>query len=161
MIEFSLKIPIKNKNIFDWAIIAGQKSDANIIMFDLPIKDFNKSIYRTYTKYSRRLCLASFVAQKILSEVEHFKNLNKKPDIIILDYRMPNKNGIQILEEILQIDNTSKIIFASADNKIKIEALSKGAKFFLDKPFSLKELYKTVLKLLKRKDIKINTSIIG
>ncbi|MFX1364397.1 MAG: response regulator [Promethearchaeota archaeon] len=90
-----------------------------------------------------------------------FKNLYKKPDIIILDYRMPNKNGIQILEEILKIENTAKIIFASADNKIKIEALSKGAKYFLDKPFSLEKLFKTVLKILKRKDIKINNSIIS
>ncbi len=86
-----------------------------------------------------------------------FKNLNKKPDIIILDYRIPNKNGIQILEEILKIENTAKIIFATADNKIKIEALSKGAKFFLEKPFSLEKLYKTVLKLLNRKDIKNNS----
>lgn len=90
-----------------------------------------------------------------------FKNLHKKPDIIILDYRMPNKNGIQILEEILKIENTAKIIFATADNKIKIEALSKGAKSFLEKPFSLEKLYKTVLKLLKRKDIKLNNSILS
>jgi len=88
-----------------------------------------------------------------------FQNLNKRPDIIILDYRMPNKNGIQILKEILKIEKTSKVIFASADAKIKLNSMLQGAKIFLNKPFSLETLYKSVAKLVNSqsndKDINI------
>ena len=91
--------------------------------------------------------------------ISMFKNLNKRPDIIILDYRMPNKNGIQILKEILKIEKTSKIIFASADAKIKLNSMLQGAKIFLNKPFSLETLYQSVAKLVNSpsndKDINI------
>ncbi|MFX1377132.1 MAG: response regulator [Promethearchaeota archaeon] len=81
--------------------------------------------------------------------ISMFKNLNIRPDIIILDYRMPNKNGIQILKEIFMIEERSKVIFASADATIKKEVMVKGAKLFLDKPFSLEELYKSVTMVLE------------
>ncbi len=77
--------------------------------------------------------------------IKMFKSFQKKPDIIILDYRMPIKNGIDALNEILEIDNSSKIIFASADRTIKEEVYLQGAMGFLDKPFTHKKLM-TVLK---------------
>ncbi|MFX1329870.1 MAG: response regulator transcription factor, partial [Promethearchaeota archaeon] len=53
--------------------------------------------------------------------IKMFKNFAEKPDIIFLDYRMPIKNRIQALKEILHIDHNSKIVFASADKTIKKE----------------------------------------
>ena len=47
--------------------------------------------------------------------VEMYKGFNDKPDIILMDHRMPIKTGIEASKEILQIDNKAKIIFASAD----------------------------------------------
>ena len=41
--------------------------------------------------------------------IKMFKNFSKKPDIIILDYRMPIKNGLDALKEILQIDHDSRV----------------------------------------------------
>jgi two-component system chemotaxis response regulator CheY len=64
----------------------------------------------------------------------------KKPDIILMDHRMPVKNGIEASKQILKMNNKTKIIFTSADNSIKKEALSIGAKSFLDKPFGIEEL---------------------
>ncbi|MFX0143143.1 MAG: response regulator [Candidatus Hodarchaeota archaeon] len=72
--------------------------------------------------------------------IKMFKSFPEKPDIIILDYRMPIKNGLDALKEILEIDHNSRIIFASADKSIKEEVYSYGAKGFLDKPFSHKKL---------------------
>ena len=38
--------------------------------------------------------------------------------ITLMNHRMPIKNGIETTKEILQIDNTSKFIFLSADQSI-------------------------------------------
>ena len=76
-----------------------------------------------------------------------FKN---KPDVILMDHRMPIKNGIEASKEILA--NSSeikpKIIFASADKTIKEIALSIGAVSFKDKPFTLERLFKNINKAL-------------
>jgi two-component system chemotaxis response regulator CheY len=59
--------------------------------------------------------------------IEMFKNFNEKPDIIILDYRMPIKDGIDALRAILEIDKNSRIIFASADRTIRERVYLYGA----------------------------------
>ena len=56
--------------------------------------------------------------------VEKFKIFTEKPDIIIMDYKMPEKNGIDAAREILKIDSKIKIIMISADSTIKKDALS-------------------------------------
>lgn len=72
--------------------------------------------------------------------IDHFKAMNQKPDIILMDYRMPVKNGIDTTVEILKINSNTKIIFASADKTVKEKALSIGAKRFIEKPFSIQKL---------------------
>ncbi len=44
--------------------------------------------------------------------VEMFKSFNPKPDIVLMDYRMPEKNGLQATREILQIYPETKIILS-------------------------------------------------
>ena len=73
-----------------------------------------------------------------------YHSFPKKPDIILMDHRMPIKNGIEATKQILKINNRTKIIFTSADNSIKEEALSIGAKSFLDKPFGISQLIDTI-----------------
>lgn len=72
--------------------------------------------------------------------VEIFKTMNEPPEVVIMDHRMPNKNGIETTEEILKIDPNMKIIFASADAAIKNDAIAAGACAFLSKPFSVSNL---------------------
>jgi two-component system chemotaxis response regulator CheY len=84
--------------------------------------------------------------------IKMFKEFSEKPDIIILDYRMPIKNGLDALKEILQIDHDSRVIFASADKTIKEEVYSYGAKGFLDKPFTHKKLINTLNQILSWND---------
>ncbi len=67
--------------------------------------------------------------------VQIYKTLPEKPEVILMDHRMPNKNGIQATKEILAFNAPSKIIFASADRNVKQSALGIGAVSFLAKPF--------------------------
>ncbi|TFF99603.1 MAG: response regulator [Promethearchaeota archaeon] len=72
--------------------------------------------------------------------VEKFKNFEKKPNVILMDHRMPILSGIDATKQILEISNTSHIIFISADRSVKQEALSLGVTSFLEKPISLNNL---------------------
>ncbi len=85
--------------------------------------------------------------------IKMYREFSEKPDVVILDYRMPIKNGIDALKEILQIDKESKVIFASADRSIKQEVFKFGAIEFLDKPFSQKKLVNAVNKCLDIEDM--------
>jgi two-component system chemotaxis response regulator CheY len=80
--------------------------------------------------------------------IEMYKKFQEKPDIIILDHRMPIKNGIDALKAILKIDGHSKIIFASADKSIREKVYLHGAVGFLDKPFTHRKLIATLNNIL-------------
>ena len=87
--------------------------------------------------------------------IKMYKSFSLKPEIILMDHRMPIKNGIEATIEILQINNSSKIIFASADNSVKKKALSIGATSFLEKPFELKTLISEIDKALNESNFSI------
>ena len=60
-----------------------------------------------------------------------------KPDFITLDISMPEKNGLEVLEELLKKHPEARVIIVSAvgQKQIIFEALSMGAKDFIVKPF--------------------------
>jgi CheY-like chemotaxis protein len=68
-------------------------------------------------------------------------------DVLILDYKMPKKDGLQVAKEILEINPEQRIIFASAYVK---ETLSESVKELkrlvelMQKPFSVSSLSDTV-----------------
>jgi len=70
--------------------------------------------------------------------------MSTKPDLIIMDYRMPVKNGIEALKEILEIERQAKIMIISADRSIEKIAKSVGAVAFMRKPFSMKRLAENI-----------------
>jgi len=79
--------------------------------------------------------------------IKKFENLNPRPDVIIMDHRLPMKNGVETTEEILRIDPSAKVLFVSADTTSRSPALSVGASGFLRKPFELKEFVSTIRQL--------------
>ncbi len=70
------------------------------------------------------------------------------PDLILMDHRMPKKDGLTATKEILRLNINSKIIFISADYSIKDKALALGAKCFLEKPFKLDKLSQIIEKVI-------------
>lgn len=81
--------------------------------------------------------------------VSMYKQFIEKPSITIMDHRMPVKNGIEALKEILRLDNNARVIIASADTSIKEEALSLGACSFKQKPFDIDFLLSNIKKALE------------
>lgn len=82
--------------------------------------------------------------------VELFTSMPLKPDIILMDHRMPLKNGIEASIEILNMNSHTKIIFTSADKSIANKALSIGATSFIEKPFAISALHKEIERVHNR-----------
>ena len=82
-------------------------------------------------------------------------------DVIILDLNLPNKDGLEILEEIRQKSKTQKVIILSARSSVpdKILGLDMGANDYLSKPFDFMELEARVRALIRRDFIQKDTII--
>ncbi len=85
--------------------------------------------------------------------LDKYKILNPAPDIILMDHRMPYKNGLDTTKEILEFDPQAKIFFVSADSSIKKQALSTGAVIFLGKPIRSASLLKEIEEYLNSSKI--------
>jgi len=81
-----------------------------------------------------------------ISKYEQFK-----PDVVILDIAMPVMDGVETLTRILKIDSKANVIMATASGSSeKIdECIRKGARGYVEKPFSPEELLATIRNLLK------------
>ncbi len=83
--------------------------------------------------------------------IAEFKNFNLKPDIIIMDHRMPKKNGIEASIEILKINKEMNIIFTTGDDEIRNQAINIGVKCVILKPFSINKLLDQIELILNEK----------
>ncbi len=91
-----------------------------------------------------------FIAYDGYEALLNFIRCNPQPHIILMDYRLPSMNGIEVTKEILNISPDTKIIFLSADEGIKDSALKAGAITFLQKPASLKDISKAIEEVVKK-----------
>ena len=83
--------------------------------------------------------------------IELFKKL--KPDMITMDLVMPEKGGIETIEEILKIDPKALIVVVSAlgQEALVLGAAKKGAKDFIQKPFKTEQIIEVLERILKKK----------
>ena len=73
------------------------------------------------------------------------------PDLVIMDITMPNKSGIEALQEIRQQDPDAKVIMCSAmgQESMVVEAIKLGALDFVVKPFKPDRMLATVMNILE------------
>ena len=73
-------------------------------------------------------------------------------DIIILDWMLPLKNGIELLDSIRKKNIASPVLMLSAKSEVadKIKGLKHGADDYLGKPFSFDELEARIEALYRR-----------
>ena len=73
-------------------------------------------------------------------------------DLILLDLKMPIKDGFDVLEELKQNGFKGKVIVltAYADVKSAIESAKLGAMDFISKPYDFDELLITIRKVLQK-----------
>lgn len=68
--------------------------------------------------------------------------LRERPDIVLLDINMPRMNGVQVLKDIKQIDDSIAVIMVTASEQVTMaaEALRSGAFGYVPKPFDFRYL---------------------
>lgn len=71
-----------------------------------------------------------------------------------MDYRLPGKNGVEILKEIKKINPSQKVLIATIekDKKVYDEFVKLGVSGILYKPFSTDELEKKVMAELRESE---------
>ncbi len=76
--------------------------------------------------------------------------LEEKPDIVILDVMLPNKNGFEICSTIREYSNTPIIMLtAKTQEEDELKGFDKGVDDYIRKPFSLEILLARIYRLLK------------
>lgn len=83
------------------------------------------------------------VAETGEEAVEKFRNFDKKPDLVIMDHRMPGMGGLDAARLLMEEDPSTKIILVSADDNAVWEALKIGI-VGMRKPFNIGDLLSAI-----------------
>jgi two-component system chemotaxis response regulator CheY len=80
--------------------------------------------------------------------VELYKS--EKPDMVLLDISMPEKDGLTTLKEIREADPHAKVVMLSSPGEESrvLEAIRAGAKDYVVKPFERDRIVAVIQKIL-------------
>lgn len=86
------------------------------------------------------------------SGIEFLKALpGLNPDCVILDVRMPQMNGLDVLKKLKQNHPETPVVMMSgfADVSMAVKAMQSGASEFVEKPFQAKDVLDTIERVLE------------
>lgn len=103
-------------------------------------------LQRSFSEYNHTVEIA------LNGEDGEYLALQNNYDVIILDWMLPQKNGVELLENLRKNEINTPVIMLSAKSDIdnKVQGLEYGADDYLPKPFSFKELRARVEALYRR-----------
>lgn len=102
-----------------------------------------KSLQRYLIKDGHDVRVAGTV-REALGAIDAFQ-----PDVILLDYHLPDGSGLELLEKLRASHSGTRIIFMTGHSSIElaVEAMKSGASDFITKPLVLEELALQIKKL--------------
>lgn len=91
-----------------------------------------------------------------------FQALEETYDVIVLDWMLPDYDGIEVCRKIRKKKNTTPVIMLTAKSQLenKIEGLNVGADDYLTKPFEGRELLARIKALIRRRSGKTQSPLI-
>ncbi len=80
----------------------------------------------------------------------------EKPDLILLDIKMPGMNGMEVLEKLNKLENRPEVIMVSGHGETKyvVDSVKLGAAEFINKPFDVNEIEIHINTVLEKNDLK-------
>ncbi|MBC5797826.1 MAG: two-component system response regulator RppA [Sphaerospermopsis sp.] len=87
----------------------------------------------------------------------------KTYDLLILDWMLPGKTGLEICQELRTQGKTTPVLFLTAKDTLddRVQGLDAGADDYLVKPFELRELLARVRALLRRSSFDAYSTTVG
>jgi OmpR-family two-component system manganese-sensing response regulator len=81
-------------------------------------------------------------------------------DLLILDWMLPGKPGLEICQQLRRSGKTTPVLFLTAKDTVddRVQGLDAGADDYLVKPFELRELLARVRALLRRSSAEISSA---
>nr|WP_321450366.1 sigma-54 dependent transcriptional regulator [uncultured Carboxylicivirga sp.] len=85
-----------------------------------------------------------------------------KYDVVLCDIKMPNMDGMEVLDKIINHQNDAPVIMISGHGNIDtaVEAIKKGAYDFIEKPLDLNRLLVTIRNAIEKKDLVTETKVL-
>lgn len=90
------------------------------------------------------------------------------PDLVLLDLKLPDIWGMEVLEKLKELDNHIPVIVMTAYGRVEeaVQAIKLGAADFIMKPFDNERFKKNIeqffsLQIIRSKELEIQKSIIG
>lgn len=97
----------------------------------------------------------------VRSETAQFKSIvdtvrSWQPDVILLDIKLPDADGIQILEEIRSCDINAEVVMLTSDDSVDVavKCIKLGATDYLTKPFSMDKVKIVVGNAVEKRSLK-------
>ncbi|OGQ78964.1 MAG: Fis family transcriptional regulator [Deltaproteobacteria bacterium RIFCSPLOWO2_12_FULL_60_19] len=86
-----------------------------------------------------------------------------RPDLVLLDYQMPDMNGVDVLRELRSRGNEAPVVMITAYGTIEraVQAMKEGAYDFLPKPFEPDHLALVVGKALEREKLRREVELLS
>ncbi|SFQ98289.1 response regulator [Desulfoscipio geothermicus] len=126
----------------------------------MPAKLYNLLVVDDQAGVRRLICEAlldeGYLVDQAASGKEALEKIKRKEfDLILLDIKMPNMNGLETLDEIKKIDKSATVVMMTAYGELEImeAAGRKGAGGHICKPFDLDDLRRLVRDHLPQDDL--------
>ncbi|HYX05252.1 MAG TPA: sigma-54 dependent transcriptional regulator [Bacteroidales bacterium] len=87
---------------------------------------------------------------------------NNKFDVVLCDIKMPEMDGIEVLEKIMQVSPEVSVIMISGHGNIDtaVDAIKKGAFDFIEKPLDLNRLLITIRNAMDKSSLLSETKVL-
>jgi DNA-binding response OmpR family regulator len=133
-------VRLKPRNATDGNFMLGRENQYRVLLVDDDPKILNFA--RLKLKVSGFEVITAMTGHGALTMIE-----SQKPDIIVLDLKMPGMGGLEVIR-IIRTSSNLPVIVVSAATDLEKEALDLGANAFMSKPFDPDELVRRIQAIL-------------
>ena len=122
--------------------------EQNLLGAKVLIADDESEMLRLLAELMRRQGLAPVVASDGDAALDCIRK--EHPDLLLVDFRMPGKNGLEVLEKARALDEDLPVILITGFAEVRgaVDAMRAGAYDYLAKPFEHHEVIRVVQRAL-------------